>query len=808
MKMKRLIALAVIAVIILNLIPGCVPVQAKQTAEVKATLDGADWPSSGTGAVNYKLTGPGPASPISGTEVPASFSVNPGNWACAYVSGGPAGAYLVDITPSGPQSVAQNATITFTLNFKTIIPGTIEIKATLDGADWPSSGTGSVDYTLTGPGPASPISGTAVPASFSVYPGNWTCAYVFGGPAGAYLVDITPSGYQSVAPNATITFTLNFKTIIPGTIEVKATLDGADWPSSGTGAVNYKLTGSGPASPISGTEVPASFSVYPGNWACAYVSGGPAGAYLVDITPSGSQSVAPNATITFTLNFETTLPHSAFDGRLFSSLMVDSPAAEYEDVTAFPYKNLSSTLYAYVHIESNEGRKDLVTNIFSDNLGNSFILLTDRQTLWIAYSYAYSIVVNKYTIGESSLILVSSTAFGDSHSRPKGFIRLASGKLLLAWAQNERVDDTCVFSFAYTDSGETWHQFTDTLLCTYIASPRTSMCQHPDGTIWLFADFDSEHVIRVIHFVENGESISVDWKDNAFIPAYDGTIIGDEISADTEQPLPVSIASPTRSAIILAYTRHKGLIYAGNYIWTAQIAVIAIHSDASKEYLFYLDDYTYSVQPFLMGINERDEIWLAYGKVDWVEQTNNDLYLGDVYLGELYGQYPGEPTLLIKHSSKFVIASMSDNKIHFYDVSQHECSDKYVKVVSPTGDNGSSQWKNRPNAYDGIEWTHTYANVGADQWSEYLELTHSEILCNAVAILNPTNFVAERIDVYYEGDWHNIFDGLITTQGWNTFSIPAGAKNVTGVRFQGKKSGTAGNVYVYEVLLVNVLPNF
>jgi hypothetical protein len=44
--------------------------------------------------------------------------VDPGTWTCAYVSGGPAGAYFVDITPSATQSLSEGGTITFTLNFE------------------------------------------------------------------------------------------------------------------------------------------------------------------------------------------------------------------------------------------------------------------------------------------------------------------------------------------------------------------------------------------------------------------------------------------------------------------------------------------------------------------------------------------------------------------------------------------------------------------------------------------------------------------------------------------------------------------
>ena len=85
-----------------------------------------------------------------------------------------------------------------------------------------------------------------------------------------------------------------------GTINVKATLCGVPW----SGNVSYTLTATGAASPIDGTEVPKTYAVEAGNWTCEYVSGGPAGAFLVDTTPSETQSVSPNAPVTFTLNFE------------------------------------------------------------------------------------------------------------------------------------------------------------------------------------------------------------------------------------------------------------------------------------------------------------------------------------------------------------------------------------------------------------------------------------------------------------------------------------------------------------------------
>jgi hypothetical protein len=108
--------------------------------------------------------------------------------------------------------------------------GTIAVNATLDGSPWPSSGTGAVEYTLTLTG-GSPISGTEVPKTFAdVDTGNWTCAYVSGGPG--TFVDITTSATQSVVADETTTFTLNFVT--PGPLQVDAYVTFLTWSINGT----------------------------------------------------------------------------------------------------------------------------------------------------------------------------------------------------------------------------------------------------------------------------------------------------------------------------------------------------------------------------------------------------------------------------------------------------------------------------------------------------------------------------------------------------------------------------------------------
>jgi len=103
--------------------------------------------------------------------------------------------------------------------------GTIEVDATLDGSPW----SGAVDYTLTGPGAVAPtvINGASVPNSHTDDAGDWTCAYVSGGPG--TFVSITPAETQNLAAGDTITFTLNFQSV-----EVDVSIVFDTWSINGT----------------------------------------------------------------------------------------------------------------------------------------------------------------------------------------------------------------------------------------------------------------------------------------------------------------------------------------------------------------------------------------------------------------------------------------------------------------------------------------------------------------------------------------------------------------------------------------------
>ena len=188
--------LLILVVSIAILIPGCTPTTG--TIEVNATLDGAVWPSSGTGAVNYTLTGPGATAPtiIDGTKVPDSFTGDPGSWTCAYVAGGP--GTFVNITTSPTQSVVAGGAINFTLNFVTpVAPEDVDISVVFK------------TWTING------VSVDPKPVPYVVGPGDWIDIeyeeHVSGNPDAVVKVHQTSwlqvhnKGYEGIEPGPTIT---------------------------------------------------------------------------------------------------------------------------------------------------------------------------------------------------------------------------------------------------------------------------------------------------------------------------------------------------------------------------------------------------------------------------------------------------------------------------------------------------------------------------------------------------------------------------------------------------------------------------
>jgi hypothetical protein len=110
------LSLFIAVVLIALLVPSCNP-PGNGLITVVGCICNAPWPYW-QGAVNYTLT-PAAAgvAPIS-CNYTGVKSVGAGTWTCTYNSGGPAGTYFVNITPSATQALSAGGNITFFLNFE------------------------------------------------------------------------------------------------------------------------------------------------------------------------------------------------------------------------------------------------------------------------------------------------------------------------------------------------------------------------------------------------------------------------------------------------------------------------------------------------------------------------------------------------------------------------------------------------------------------------------------------------------------------------------------------------------------------
>ena len=273
------------------------PVGTPGTITVSATLDGSVW----VGSVNYSISGPGYAT---GYSSPQSFpNMQMGVYTLTYNSGGPAGAVLETIHPSSTQTLSSSGTINFTLRFRSSsVSGAAVVTATHNGSAW----SGPVNYILSHYAVSGPVekSGYSVPGTVGGLPsGNIQLNYNSGGPAGATLLGISPSAQQVLSQGGSIYYTMNFVTHQSyGSIIVNATLDGAPWQTAiGSGPISYTISG---PKYDTGSSIPGDFSSQPtGTYSVRYNSGGPTGATFSGVSPSSSQTLGPNGTIIFTLNF-------------------------------------------------------------------------------------------------------------------------------------------------------------------------------------------------------------------------------------------------------------------------------------------------------------------------------------------------------------------------------------------------------------------------------------------------------------------------------------------------------------------------
>lgn len=124
--------------------------------------------------------------------------------------------------------------------------------------------------------------------------------------------------------------------------------------------------------------------------------------------------------------------------------------------------------------------------------------------------------------------------------------------------------------------------------------------------------------------------------------------------------------------------------------------------------------------------------------------------------------------------------------------------------ISPTSHNDlGGTWSNETNIYDDNIGTFGYTTASG-AWSGYLVLSKTAILTDTISIywLNSTNGDNFTVDVYYSGDWHNIFTGAEGVgTGWASYDV-GNSQSVSDVRINVHDAVADANfVSIYEVYL-------
>jgi hypothetical protein len=241
-----------------------------------------------------------------------SFGMKIETYKVRYISGGPPGSVFQGISVGGVYQSFENqdgsAEITYGskwggddkqdrdayFTFLFTKKGKIDVRATLDGAEW----SGPVNYTVIS---AVMTTGTSAPNIFEkMTPGDYHISYQSGGPASSKFLNTTPVR-ATLDMNQTAVFAINFESTKKVDVEVKATLDGKPW----TGPVEYEVAGPVFNPSTHAASVPwLQTQLKNGIYTVTYTSGGPPESKLKDITRVETYNPGGTDKTTLYINFE------------------------------------------------------------------------------------------------------------------------------------------------------------------------------------------------------------------------------------------------------------------------------------------------------------------------------------------------------------------------------------------------------------------------------------------------------------------------------------------------------------------------
>jgi hypothetical protein len=210
-----------------------------------------------------------------------------------------------------------------------------------------------------------------------------------------------------------------------GAVKVQTTMNGVAWPTSGAaGPVQYTITG--PNGKLANTvETPLVVSsLPPGNYTVTFTVGGPPNATFVGIGPFGTQTLSAGSTLTFTLEFSSTLANIIDTRPTGSSVSIISGGSfsHYTTVVVSPHQTTRYDIPKGVRVAYS--LSGLATNGCSP--GSASILFSTSPDPAVSAFDSYSIVATTGSFTTDADIPAGAYVFGVGSScdasRPVGFV--------------------------------------------------------------------------------------------------------------------------------------------------------------------------------------------------------------------------------------------------------------------------------------------------------------------------------------------------------------------------------------------------
>jgi hypothetical protein len=130
---------------------------------------------------------------------------------------------------------------------------------------------------------------------------------------------------------------------------------------------------------------------------------------------------------------------------------------------------------------------------------------------------------------------------------------------------------------------------------------------------------------------------------------------------------------------------------------------------------------------------------------------------------------------------------------------------------SPTGyEDPGSGWRSEMNAYDDNPSTYAWTWFPADSWSEYLVLTHSDILCGKIqSLIGGQNIDIDQVEAdIYNGTWTNVYRGSGTWWTWTNTSFGETSMTKMRFRFHNNHASQYRWILVYEADFLETSANY